>query len=180
MVPSSSIVGTRDSPHNDHVLDADLRKRVGKRLRDLRKTADLSQAAIAKRADISIGTVQTIERGLRQSYDSNIAAYARVFGTSIAALKRKDAIPPNDPLLKDLNREDFEIARAYHEASSMVRHQARQLLRDRDPQEPTEPLSDVAAAREARIAKLTPERQQLVDDLIAELEPVDDRDRSTG
>jgi hypothetical protein len=61
----------------------------------------------------------------------------------------------------------------------MVRRHVQQLLRDRDL-ENFPPLTGEAAAREDRIARLTPARQQLVDDLIHELGALDQRDEEIG
>jgi transcriptional regulator with XRE-family HTH domain len=179
-MPLSSIARSPVTTKNDPVLDEEVRKRIGGRLKALRIQAHLDQLEVARRAKISPGTLQTIEWGARENRTVNIAKVAKVLGTSLEALTRKEHIAPNDPLLRELNREDWEIARAYHEASSMVRQHARQLLRERDPQVPTAPTSAEAAARAARIARLTSARQQLVDELIHQLDTLDQRDEDIG
>ena len=108
----------------------------------------------------------------------SIAKLATFFGTTPRALAEKDHVTPHE--LKGLNREDLEIARAYHEASTAVRTQARQLLRDRDPQDLPPPTGEAAALVE-RIAQLTPARRQLLLDMLTEwLEPHENRDTHTG
>lgn len=179
-MPAQLIAQSPRTTKNDLVLDEEMRKRIGGRLKALRIEAHLDQLEVARRAQISPGTLQTIEWGARENREANIAKVAKVLGTSLEALKRKDHIAPNDPLLSNLNREDYEIARAYHDASSAVRHHARQLLRDRDPQQLPLQTSGEAAAREARIARLTPAQQELVDDLIHEFGASDQRDEDIG
>lgn len=179
-----AVVLARQPAKNSRVLvdelDTELRKRIGGRLKALRIQAHLHQLEVAKQAGISTGTLQTIEWGVRKNRPESIAKVARVFGTSIDVLAAKEHIAPTDPVLRELNREDFDIARAYNKASSTVRHYVQQLLRDRDPRELPAPTGE-AAAREARIASLTPARQQLVDDLIHELlHKLDQRDEDIG
>jgi transcriptional regulator with XRE-family HTH domain len=166
--------------NNERVLDDAQRKRIGGRLRSLRIEQGLDQIELAKRAKISTGTVQTIEWGIRKNKDENIDAVARVLGTTLAALEQKPHINPTDPLLKGLNREDLEIARAYHEASTAVRDHARRLLRDREPQRPSEPTTDELSALATSIARLTEERRQLVTELVTQLKDLEDRDDKTG
>ena len=162
------------------MLDEERRKRIGKRLKALRIEAGLDQLEVAQRAKISPGTLQTIEWGARDNREANIIKVAKVLGTSLEALTRKEHIAATDPLLKDLNREDFEIARGHHEASTPVRQLARQLLRERDPQVAPAPSSAESTARATRIARLTPARQQLVDELIHQLGALDQRDEDIG
>ena len=76
-------------------------------------------------------------------------------------------------LFAELPREAVEFARAYHDASAAARQRVRQLFGVRDPQEPTGPVSPDAAAIAARIARLTPAQQQLVDRIILAFMPRD-------
>jgi len=166
-----AVVPARALTKNGRVIDdidPDVRKRIGGRLKALRNQQHLDQIEVASLAGVSTGTLQTIERGIRKNRGENIAKVAKVFGTTLKALAQQEQIDPTDALLAGLNREDFEIARAYHEATSTVRHQAAQvLLRERDLQG-APPVTGEAEAREARIAGLTTARQQLIDDLINE------------
>ena len=165
---------------NGLVLDEKVRKRIGARLVALRVQARLGQIAVAKKAGISPGTLQTIEWGARENREENIAKVAGVFHTTIEALSQPEHVAPSDPLLKDLNREDFEIARAYHNASSVVRHQARLLLRDRDPQHPVTPTSDELAIVAAQLSRLSDDRRQIVMDVLNEFIQLDVREDDAG
>ena len=162
------------------ILDEEQRKRLGAALKARRVTQGLDQIEVARLADLSTGTLQTIEWGARKSHEENIEKVARALGTSIEAILLKPHIDPSDPLFRGLNREDFEIARAYHEATSTVRDHARRLLRDRDPQLPIEPATDEVAAIAAQIARLSDASQQLVTVLVQQLERLEDRDDKVG
>lgn len=168
---------------NRRVLDepnGPRRKRIGSRLKALRVEQGLHQVDVARRAKISTGTLQTIEWGARANHEANIDKVARVLGTSLAALEQTPHLDPADPRLKGLNREDIDIARAYHEASTVVRQLAKQLLQEQDPQALPAPTSAEAAARAARIAKLNPTQRQFIDGLIQQFESSDQRDEGTG
>jgi transcriptional regulator with XRE-family HTH domain len=166
---------------NDGVeLTPEERKRIGGLLKGLRTGQHLKQLETAERAGISPGTLQTIEWGARKNSEENIEKLARALGTSLEVLRGKPNLDPTDPLPKGLNREDLEIARAYHEDSSHVRDHARGLLRDRDPQAPSEPTTDEIAAMAALIARLSDERRQLVLDLVHQLERLEDRNNKAG
>lgn len=180
-MPVVSIVPVRRATQNVRViLDPEQRKRLGTALKALRVAQDLDQIDVARLAKISTGTVQTIEWGARKNQPENIDKVARALGTSLEALLQKPHIDPSDPLFRGLNREDFEIARAYHEATSTVRDHARRLLRDRDPQLPIEATADEVAAIGAQIARLSDASQQLVTDLVQQLERLEDRNDEVG
>lgn len=175
-----AVVQARHPAKNRRVfdeLDPVMRKRIGGRLKSLRVQAHLKQVEVAKQAGISPGTLQTIEWGVRKNKEENITKIARVFGTSLKALATKEQSVPTD--LGELNREDFDIARAYNKASSVVRHYVKQVLRDRDLQDLPAPAGE-AAAREERIASLTPDQRQLVEDLIREFETLNQRIEDLG
>jgi transcriptional regulator with XRE-family HTH domain len=177
------IVSVADEPpptKNGSVLDAAKRKRIGRRLKALRVEQGLDQIEVARLAKISPGTLQTIEWGVRENREINIDKVARVLGTSLDALYRKPHIDPSDPLIKGLNREDLEVARAHHDASSIIRDHARTVLRDRDPQAPPALPPDAIAALAHRIARLKAERVQLLIDLLVQLEQLEDRSDKVG
>jgi transcriptional regulator with XRE-family HTH domain len=62
----------------------DDRIRVGRKLRLLRTVKDLDQIVLAKKAGVSVGTLQAIERALYPVKDRNIEKVARALGTSCA------------------------------------------------------------------------------------------------
>lgn len=164
-----SIAEFRVVANNDAVLTSHDRKRIGKRLRLLRLEQGLHQVPLAKQANISPGTLQNIEWGFRKSSEENIDKLARVLGTSLERL-RGGSVDSQDPLVKGLNREDLEIARAYHEASSRVRQQARRLLRDRDPAVPPDAPHDDLVRLAEQMGRLPDAGRQLVATLIDELD----------
>jgi len=59
---------------------------VGRRIRDLRRTRQLSLEAVAARTDLSIGFLSQIERGLSSPSLRVLATLADVLGVGIAAL----------------------------------------------------------------------------------------------
>src|SRR5437870_1926515 len=59
---------------------------VGRRIRDLRRTRELSLETVALRTDLSIGFVSQIERGLSSPSLRVLATLADVLGVGIAAL----------------------------------------------------------------------------------------------
>jgi transcriptional regulator with XRE-family HTH domain len=179
-IQAVSVVDARRVTKNGPVLDAAKRKRIGARLRALRVEQGLDQIEVAQLAQISPGTLQTIEWGVRENRETNIDKVARVLGTSLDALEQKPHVDPTDPLLKGLNREDLEIARDHHEASSAVRERARSILRDRDPLALPDPSDEEIEALAHRVARLTAERRQLLIDLLIQLESLEDRADKVG
>ena len=103
------------------------RARLGRRLRTLRIEQRLTQAAVAKRAHVSIATLQALESGKRDTHEANIDKVAQAFGTSLQVLVAVDP-PPTTPLTADLNDEDLQIARAYHDATTPLRLRVAALL----------------------------------------------------
>lgn len=63
---------------------------VGRRLRDLRRLRGLSLEAVAARANLSIGFISQVERGLSSPSLRVLATLADVFGVGIAALFGSD------------------------------------------------------------------------------------------
>jgi len=156
-------------------LDAKARARVGARLRGLRTEQDLTQLEVATRAGISVGTVQTIESGARESRAENVEAVAGALGTSLTALVQPPHVDPADPLLKGLNREDLEIARVYHDAASPIRERMRQAARDEAP--PRQPPTADDRALTAQILRLPQARRTLLIDILQQLVDALDDDK---
>ncbi|MFB9268486.1 cupin domain-containing protein [Bradyrhizobium erythrophlei] len=59
---------------------------VGRRIRDLRRTKEMSLETVASRTDLSIGFISQIERGLSSPSLRVLATLADVLGVGIAAL----------------------------------------------------------------------------------------------
>jgi len=175
MITAVSVAAVRPVVKNERVLlDAEARGRLGARLRGLRTEHNLTQLEIAERAGISVGTVQTIESGARETRDENVDAVARALGTSLTALLQQPHVDPTDPLLKGLNREDLEIARLYHDAPSPVRERMRQAGRDEAPARQPPAADDLALA--AQITRLRQSRRELLIDILRQLvDALDDK-----
>lgn len=109
------------------------RVRIGLALRTRRLLKGEEQTATAGHADLGVGTLQAIETARYNVKPANIERLARYFGTSLAALLEERAGGPslNDP--GRLTREDLEVARAYHDATTAVRQAVASVLRDPDP-----------------------------------------------
>jgi transcriptional regulator with XRE-family HTH domain len=63
-----------------------LRVRFGNRLKDLRKSANLTQAELAEKAEISVDFVGLVERGLRAPSFESIEKIASVLNVPIKQL----------------------------------------------------------------------------------------------
>lgn len=123
-------------------MDRAQRERVGRRLRGLRVEQGLRQIDIAERAHTSVGTVQGVEGGVRDTREETIDKIATALGTSIAEILREEAVPARDAVLSNLNREDVAVALAYQRASSRIREHVRDLLRQREEPEGADHLQE--------------------------------------
>ncbi len=65
---------------------------LGSRLRIAREAAGITQAAAAKRIDIARTTLVAIEQGRRRLKTNELQQLARVYGTSVNALLRREAV----------------------------------------------------------------------------------------
>jgi transcriptional regulator with XRE-family HTH domain len=63
-----------------------LRVRFGKRVRDLRRNANLTQERLAEKAKISVDFLSLIERGINAPSFENIENLARALGLPVAEL----------------------------------------------------------------------------------------------
>src|SRR5690349_6477095 len=72
----------------DHLSDQEL----GQRLRIARENARLRQEDAAERLDMSRTTVVAIEKGERRARIDEVRAFAQIYGTSINALLRDEAV----------------------------------------------------------------------------------------
>jgi transcriptional regulator with XRE-family HTH domain len=156
---------------NRRMLTKEQRLRVAQRVRAHRAHLGLNQTEFAKKMGIAVGTLQSIEANTRATRDENVEKIARGLKIPVDDLIRDEAtVSSGDPLLKQLRREDFAVAHAYHHASSSTRRRVRATLRAFDDDivvslGPLNPLTDeqraeiTAEVKEllAKISKL-PER----------------------
>jgi transcriptional regulator with XRE-family HTH domain len=70
----------------------DVRKLLGKRVQFYRKQRQLSQAALAEKADISITFLSKIERGIKYPTSDTISGIANGLGVELCDLFRQDEI----------------------------------------------------------------------------------------
>src|SRR5262245_35606231 len=117
------------SPPEEEVrLTVDQRHRIAAALRLLRAQRALHQRDLARRARVSLGTLQMIEKGSgRDVRRGNVEKVAHALGLTLSGLLRVPG-PLPDPLLADLNREDLVIARQFHGAILDMRLAVKGLL----------------------------------------------------
>jgi len=70
-----------------------LRILLGKRIQLYRKHWQLSQAALAERADISITFLSQIERGVKYPTSETLSRIANALGVEVCELFKEDAAP---------------------------------------------------------------------------------------
>jgi transcriptional regulator with XRE-family HTH domain len=130
----------------DTYMDGQLRARLGARLKGLRVERGLHQAQLAERAQISVGTLQGIEGGHRNTRRRILDRVAQALGTSVQQIVREGVARGLDT--PALNPEDLQIAWAFHHAATPTRAQARALLLPADTQDLSSP--EPARARKSR------------------------------
>lgn len=92
----------------------------------------MKRNAFCRAAGISPNTLRALERGTQQPEAKTVAKIARILGMTPAALTHgKRGIDPGDPLLLNLNDEDLEVARAFHDAPIRVRQEVLGALQQR-------------------------------------------------
>jgi transcriptional regulator with XRE-family HTH domain len=87
---------------------------VGRRIRDLRRTRELSLEMVAARTDLSIGFVSQIERGLSSPSLRVLATLADVLGVGIAALfgaRPSDGGSADSVVTRELQRAELKLWR---------------------------------------------------------------------
>ncbi|WP_024513851.1 cupin domain-containing protein [Bradyrhizobium sp. Tv2a-2] len=87
---------------------------VGMRLRELRRTANLSLETVASRAALSVGFVSQIERGLSSPSLRVLATLADVLGVGIAALfgnQGSDSGAPHGVIIRAADRAELKLWR---------------------------------------------------------------------
>jgi transcriptional regulator with XRE-family HTH domain len=119
----SGFMATDTTHPHDRTLTPDERPRIGAKLKGLRVERRLDQVDIARMADVSLGTIQMLERGTGRNVRwENLEKVAKALETSLAQLRTPATGGRPDPLLADLNQEDIAIARAFHRAITDVRN----------------------------------------------------------
>lgn len=153
------------------VVDSDLRtlknsavdkKAIGKRIESLRREKFGTQGKLAAKAKVAPNTVRGLEKGKLDTRGPQMQRILRALGTTFEELVRGDEVRPTDPLLAGLNREDLQIARFYHDATTAMRQCAASLLRDGE--------GDEVSGFIARVLRLNPDDFKAIDVLLAQLE----------
>ena len=106
-------------------------RQAGARVIRWRREHDaMSQVQFASRAGISVGCLQSFEKGKRHTREQHIARIAAVMGLTLDQLKADDAdagqIP--NPLLDDLLQEDLRLAQHFHHAGAETKHAVKKFL----------------------------------------------------
>lgn len=118
------IVSNLDRVHA-HPNNEEMGKLAGKRVRDWRLSQQpaMNQDDFARAAKVSLGCLQSFERGVRATRDKNVTKIARVMGLTKDQLMSEDwpEHKPN-PLLKDLRTEDLRVANQFHHDSADAKH----------------------------------------------------------
>ncbi len=65
----------------------------GRRLKELRASADMTQEAVARAADVSLATVAKLERGETDPTWNTVRALAKALGVSVADFDVADEAP---------------------------------------------------------------------------------------
>lgn len=117
-------------PSNNARMNDDERKRVGGKLRALRREKkEWTQQFVADQIGISVNTLKSIEYGDRQNLESNVEALAKFYGRTLTKLRLlHEPIESDDPKLRGLKDEDIEIAHAFHHASTEAKRRVRDLV----------------------------------------------------
>ena len=97
-----------------------VRELLGKRIQFYRKQRQLSQAALAEKADISTTFLSKIERGIKYPTSETVSGIANGLGVELCDLFRQDETPAAyqnmlDRLQSDVTRTVEAIFKAYKE-----------------------------------------------------------------
>ncbi|MDR2952092.1 MAG: helix-turn-helix domain-containing protein [Treponema sp.] len=84
----------------------DVRKLLGKRIHFFRKQRQLSQAALAEKADISITFLSKIERGIKYPTSETIAGIANGLGVELHDLFQQGEISADNQNMLDRLQND--------------------------------------------------------------------------
>jgi len=84
----------------------EVRELLGKRIHFFRKQRQLSQAALAERADISITFLSKIERGIKYPTSETISGIANGLGVELCDLFRQDEMSADHQNMLDRLQND--------------------------------------------------------------------------
>jgi len=84
----------------------DVRELLGKRINFFRKQRQLSQAALAEKADISVTFLSKIERGIKYPTSETISGIANGLGVELCDLFRQDKMPADHQNMLDRLQND--------------------------------------------------------------------------
>ena len=115
---------TREGPHPVDIL-------VGRRARERRTLAGMSQTAVAERLGLTFQQLQKYEKGHNRISASRLYELAQIFDVPVSyfyeGIKAGKATPPQDETLT--KRETLELVRAYYGISDPdVRDKIRKLV----------------------------------------------------
>lgn len=154
------------------------RVRVGLALKTRRLLKGEEQLAAAAGADLGVGTLQAIETARYAVKPENLERLAQYYGTTLAALL--DESDAGAARTRDrLTSEDLEIARVYHDATTVVRQAVVALLRNPDPRPLSEEQRAQAKAIAERLVRLSPTDFALLMNVIAHFDQPPARSRKT-
>jgi transcriptional regulator with XRE-family HTH domain len=126
-----SVDGSARAFKNLVAVGPDDRARLAESIRTGRARLDLTRVAFARAARISTNTLRKLETARHEGLPDHatLTKVADLLETTPEALYLGPApIPPADPILAGLYREDLAIARAYHEAPLAVKTTVHRLL----------------------------------------------------
>jgi transcriptional regulator with XRE-family HTH domain len=118
-----ALVAALDRSSSGHDNDL-MYERAAKRVLEWRREHRLSQMALAKLAHVSVGCLQSFERGTRQTQPPKLDKIARALGLTRDELLGEDETLhfKTNPLLRDLRPEDLRLAQAFHHAAAEVKY----------------------------------------------------------
>jgi len=95
----------------------DVRELLGKRIHYFRKQRQLSQAALAEKADISVAFLSKIERGIKYPTSETISGIANGLEVELCDLFRQDEKPANyQNMLKRLQNDVMQTVETVFKA----------------------------------------------------------------
>ncbi|GHV72252.1 hypothetical protein AGMMS49928_28670 [Spirochaetia bacterium] len=103
------------------ICGQDLRTLLGRRIQFYRKQRQLSQAALAEKADISITFISQIERGIKYPTSETLSGISNVLGVEVCELFQEAETPTENRSLlerfkKDITQNVLETLEAVYKA----------------------------------------------------------------
>lgn len=156
-------------------LDAKRLAAFAERIRLGRQRLYPTRTAFCAVAKITRTTLRHLESGSQQPTQKTINGLAKALGITPSDLTGEERIDPGDPLLRDLRKEDYQIAQLFHHASTDARLHVRTYLQT-DATRPegarpgaSFPAVDRRTGRDDRRAVASENRRTVPDDPIAQL-----------